>query len=170
MASEGIVLRTGAPDDTRAAAGAIAGLLVAGDTVVLGGELGAGKTCFVQGAAAALGVTRRVTSPTFTLVRTYPEANPPLVHCDVYRLDRLHDVMDLGDEVFADDAVTFVEWGDAIRALLPTDRLDVELALIDPRTLEGARRIVIRPHGRFAALADTLREVTSGWLDESGDR
>ncbi len=132
-----ITVRSGGPDETRAVAAAVAALLGPGDVVVLGGELGAGKTCFVQGAAQALGVTGRVTSPTFTLVRTYPEATPPIVHCDVYRLDRLHDVLDLGDEVFADDVVTFVEWGDAIGPLLPADRIDVEVLIADATEPEG---------------------------------
>ena len=129
MHTDELTLSTGDTHQTRQAAAAIASLLRAGDVVSLSGELGAGKTCFVQGAARALGVTRRVTSPTFMLVRSYEEADPPVVHCDVYRLDRLHDVLDLGDEVMAEDVVTFIEWGDAVGALLPDDRLDVEVLL-----------------------------------------
>jgi tRNA threonylcarbamoyladenosine biosynthesis protein TsaE len=119
-------LRTTGPDDTRVVAAAVARHLEPGDVVALSGELGAGKTCFVQGAAAALGVDRPVTSPTFVLVRHY-EGRLPIVHCDVYRLDRLGDVLELGDEVLAPDVVTFVEWGDAIVALLPDDRIEVDL-------------------------------------------
>jgi tRNA threonylcarbamoyladenosine biosynthesis protein TsaE len=119
-------LRTSGPDGTRAVAATVARHLVPGDVVALSGELGAGKTCFVQGAAAELGVERAVTSPTFVLVRHY-EGRVPLVHCDVYRLDRLGDVLELGDEVLAPDVVTFVEWGDAIAALLPDDRIEVDL-------------------------------------------
>lgn len=122
-----LALRTEDAVQTREVGAAVASLLRAGDVVALGGELGAGKTCFVQGAARALGVERRVTSPTFLLVRLYDEAAPPVVHCDVYRLDRLQDVLDLGDEVLAPDVVTFVEWGDAVAPLLPVDRLEVEL-------------------------------------------
>ena len=105
------------PEQTRRVAAVVAAACRPGDVVALAGDLGAGKTCFVQGAAASLGVERRVTSPTFMLVRTYPEATPPLVHADVYRLGRLHDVLDLGDEVFAPDAVTFLEWADAVTPL-----------------------------------------------------
>src|SRR5688572_23076479 len=81
--------------ETRRLAATVAGALRAGDVVALTGELGAGKTCFVQGAAAALGVTERVTSPSFLLRRDY-HGDLPLVHLDVYRLERLQDVIDLG--------------------------------------------------------------------------
>src|SRR5690625_2660991 len=119
-------LVTSSPDETRASAAAVARALQAGDVVTLSGELGAGKACFVQGAARELGVEERVTSPTFVLMRHY-QGRLPIVHCDVYRLDRLHHVDDLGDEVLAPDVVTFIEWGDAIAPVLPPDRLDVEI-------------------------------------------
>ena len=157
-------LRTRGPDDTRAIAAAVATFLHAGDAVALSGELGAGKTCFVQGAARALGVTARVTSPTFTLVRTYP-GDPPLVHCDVYRLDRLQDVLDLGDEVLAPDVVTFVEWGDAITALLPDDRLDVELYLDDPDDLDGDRLVTLQVHGAWSSRLSDLSTACAAWRD-----
>lgn len=127
MTTSSIRLATSSPDETRAIGAAIAELLGPGDVVALSGELGAGKTCFVQGAAGGLGVQQRVTSPTFVLVRLYEEGRLPVVHCDVYRLDRLQDVYELGDDVLAPDVVTFVEWADAVAPLLPDDRLEVEL-------------------------------------------
>lgn len=156
--------RTSTPAATQDAAAALAAVLQPGDVVALSGDLGAGKTCFVQGAAAALGVDRRVTSPTFMLVRTYPEARIPLVHVDVYRLGRLHDVYDLGDEVFAPDAVTFLEWADAVHGLLPDDRLDVEILLDDDD--EAVRLLVVTTQGTMgdrdaaitAALAPTATD------------
>jgi tRNA threonylcarbamoyladenosine biosynthesis protein TsaE len=158
-----LICRTAGPEHTRALAGALATLLRAGDAVALSGELGAGKTCFVQGAAAALGITGRVTSPTFTLVRTYDEGRLPVVHCDVYRLDRLHDVLDLGDEVLAPDVVTFVEWGDAIEALLPDGRLDVELVLADATDPDGDRLVRLRASGDWRERLDELAELLSPW-------
>lgn len=145
-----VVLTTDSPEATRRAAGAVAALLRPGDVVALSGDLGAGKTCFVQGAAAALGVTGRVTSPTFVLVRNYPDATIPIVHCDVYRLDTLNQVDDLGDEVMAPDVVTFIEWSDAVAQILPGDRLDVEMVLTDPLDDEAdvtTRHIRLRGHG-----------------------
>ena len=135
-------LFTATPEDTRAAASMLAALLEPGDVVALSGDLGAGKTCFVQGAAAALGVELPVTSPTFVLVKLLP-GRIPVVHVDVYRLERLRDVHDLGEDVFAPDVVTFVEWGDTIRGLLPEDRLEVALSHVDqpgatPEGSEGA--------------------------------
>lgn len=161
-------LRTRGPDDTRGIAAAIAAFLRPGDAVALSGELGAGKTCFVQGAARALGVTARVTSPTFTLVRSYP-ATPPIVHCDVYRLDRLQDVLDLGDEVLAPDVVTFIEWGDAITPLLPDDRLDVELYLDDPDDPEGDRVVVLRLRGTWTDRTADLTSACAAWRDGTPD-
>jgi len=117
---------TADPDATRALAGSLAPLLRAGDVVALSGELGAGKTCMVQGLAAGLGITDRVTSPTFVLVRSY-RGRLPLVHCDVYRLDRLLQFEDLGDDVLAPDAVTCIEWGDTVAPLLPPDVLTIDV-------------------------------------------
>lgn len=160
-----VTLRTAGPDDTRAIAAATATSLEAGDVVALSGELGAGKTCFVQGVARGLGIEVRVTSPTFTLVRTYPDGRVPVVHCDIYRLDRLQDVLDLGDEVMAAEVVTCIEWGDAIVTLLPADRLDVELWLPDPATPDGPRRIRIRGVGTWAARIPAVSEACRAWWD-----
>jgi tRNA threonylcarbamoyladenosine biosynthesis protein TsaE len=159
-------LRTAGPDDTRAVAAVVARHLEPGDVVALSGELGAGKTCFVQGAAVELGVDRPVTSPTFVLVRHY-EGRLPIVHCDVYRLDRLGDVLELGDEVLAPDVVTFVEWGDAIATLLPDDRIEVDLRSDgavaegpatddDPAATAQPRVLQLRLRGRTAARGDLL--------------
>lgn len=163
-----VSLLTGGPGDTRAIAAAAAPIVRPGDVIALSGELGAGKTCFVQGIARALGVRGRVTSPTFTLVRTYPDSQPPIVHCDVYRLDSLQEVIDLGDEVMGPDVVTCIEWGDAVVALLPPDRLEVELYLDDVATGEGddgPRRIRLRGVGRWAARVPDLTKACQPWLD-----
>ncbi len=164
-----LVLHSDAPETTRAAAAAIADLLRAGDVVALSGELGAGKTCFVQGVARAFGVTAHVTSPTFVLVKLYDEGRLPITHTDVYRLSTLRDVDDLGDEVMAPDRVTFLEWGDAVRALLPDDHLEVELLLDDPEGAgpgderEPVRRLVLHGHGSWVERWDDLVAATADW-------
>jgi tRNA threonylcarbamoyladenosine biosynthesis protein TsaE len=118
---------TRSPEETRKAAGGLAELLLPGDVVSLTGDLGAGKTAFVQGAARALGVSDTVNSPTFVLVREY-RGDLPVYHLDVYRLSRLQEVLDLGFEDLLDPAgVVFIEWGDAIDPLLPESHLRVEL-------------------------------------------
>lgn len=164
MSVGSVGLRTGDAEATRSLAAALADLLDEGDVIALSGELGAGKTCFVQGAARGLGVQDTVTSPTFVLVRSY-RGRVPVVHVDVYRLQRLQDVLELGDDVFAPDAVTFVEWGDAITSLLPEDRLDVEIVHVDAQDVAGepARCVKVVPHGSWQRRADRLRDVLAPW-------
>jgi tRNA threonylcarbamoyladenosine biosynthesis protein TsaE len=167
-----VVLRTAGPDDTRRVAGAIASILRPGDVVSLTGELGAGKTCFVQGAAAALGVTDPVTSPSFLLRRDY-RGPVPIIHLDVYRLETLQEVVELGfDEVSDRSAVAFVEWGDAMSQLLPPDHLEVELRLAPLGSLapqetiaaEEERRITVRGRGdRWAGRLATASGVLDPW-------
>jgi tRNA threonylcarbamoyladenosine biosynthesis protein TsaE len=136
---------TRSTDETLELARAVGELLRPGDVVSLVGELGAGKTVFARGVARALGVTELVVSPTFTIVREY-EGRVPLVHVDVYRIDAVQELHDLGfEEVVRDDAVTIVEWGDMIDGLLPGDRLDVRLA---PGGAEDERVVEIEGHGR----------------------
>ena len=119
--------RSSSPEETQAIAETLAAALHPGDVVALSGDLGAGKTCFVQGAARAMGVSERVTSPTFVLVREY-QGTYPILHLDVYRLGNLQELTDLGFEEFLDPAwVVFIEWGDAVGPLLPTDVLEVEI-------------------------------------------
>ncbi|MBA3552064.1 MAG: tRNA (adenosine(37)-N6)-threonylcarbamoyltransferase complex ATPase subunit type 1 TsaE [Actinobacteria bacterium] len=116
-------------EETRSVGRALAEILTRGDVVSLTGDLGAGKTTFVQGAADGLGVAEPVLSPTFTLVREY-EGRLPVTHMDVYRLDRIQDVLDLGFEELMDPGgILFLEWGDAIESLLPESYLEVELVL-----------------------------------------
>ena len=119
-------------EDTRSIGEGLAPLLVAGDAIALTGELGAGKTTFAQGLARGLGFAGHVQSPTFTLVREYRSGRLPIVHADIYRLDRVQDVVDLDLEESAEDGVLLVEWGDVVEALLPAGHLVVELTVPEP--------------------------------------
>ena len=108
---------SGSPEETRTLAARVAALCRPGDVVLLVGDLGAGKTVFAQGFAAALGVPGPVTSPTFALVRQYRcgEGSPVglLIHADVYRTGSLDEVVDLAlAELVEEDAVALVEWGE----------------------------------------------------------
>lgn len=158
----GAVLRAATADDTRGVGAALAPLLRERDVVVLTGELGAGKTTFVQGLAAGLGAEEHVASPTFTLVREYVSGRLPVAHVDVYRLERQQDVVDLAlDELEDGRAVLVVEWGDAVEELLAPDRVRVELTSEDPTGAIEARRIVVTTVGptweeRARALVDAL--------------
>ena len=122
-----MTIRTGSPEQTRAVAAALGELLAGGDLVLLVGELGAGKTVFAQGLARGLGVVEPVTSPTFTIVQEYT-GRVPLAHVDVYRLDRVQELHDLGfDELVDSDRVTVVEWGDLVEQAVPTEHLVVRI-------------------------------------------
>ena len=124
-------LRTPTAEDTREVGEALSASLRARDAVVLTGELGAGKTTFVQGVARGLGIEDQVSSPTFTLVKEY-RGILDIAHVDVYRLERVQDVVDLGlDELGDGEGVLLVEWGDAVEDLLPDQRLRVELTTED---------------------------------------
>lgn len=112
-----------------------------GMVICLDGELGSGKTVFVKGFAKALGITETVTSPTFSLVKEYPDGEMPLYHMDVYRLDENNDI---GVEDYLNmDGVCIIEWPEMIEDRLPEERLDVKFKVIDDNT----RVIVFTPYG-----------------------
>jgi tRNA threonylcarbamoyladenosine biosynthesis protein TsaE len=152
------LLRVRSTDEatTKAIGAALAGLLDPGDVVGLAGDLGAGKTRLVQGAAAALGVDDPVLSPTFMLLREY-DGDLPVHHVDAYRLAGPVELEDLGlDEVLAPDAVAFVEWADRVAAVLPESWLELVLHIRDDDT----REVVVRPHGpAWVARARELQEA-----------
>jgi tRNA threonylcarbamoyladenosine biosynthesis protein TsaE len=150
-----------AAEDTRAIGQALASLLAAGDVVALTGELGAGKTTFAQGVARGLGFAGVVVSPTFTLVREYRGGRLPVVHADVYRLDRVQDVVDLALEEEAEDGVLLVEWGDAVDALLPSGHLVVELTL--PGEGEERALALTADGGPWALRWERLERALEPW-------
>ena len=110
--------------------------------ICLEGELGSGKTVFVKGFAKALGIDENITSPTFNLVKEYPNGELPLYHMDVYRLEG--SIENVGvDEYFNKDGVSIVEWSDLISDSLPEERLVIKFKVIDDNT----RVLVFEPHG-----------------------
>lgn len=139
----------------------LARLCRGGEVIGLEGDLGTGKTCFVQGVARGLGVQGPVTSPTFTLIQEYPVAQGPvrrLYHVDLYRLeDPLQEVLGIGlDEILgAPGTVTAIEWAERIASFLPDDRVWVQLAFLD----HTKRVIRIRGYGRKGeALVQVFRK------------
>jgi tRNA threonylcarbamoyladenosine biosynthesis protein TsaE len=117
-------------DDTHSVASALARLSRAGDIIVLAGAMGAGKTAFAQGFGRALGINDAITSPTFTLVHSYPCPGGRLTlhHADIYRLDRTGDVDELALHELAEfGGIVLVEWGDVAAAGLG-DHLEVRLS------------------------------------------
>jgi len=132
------------------------------DVILLAGEMGAGKTAFAQGFGRALGVVEPITSPTFTLASQY-EGRLELNHLDVYRLEQLTEVLDIGlPEMLDEGGVTLVEWGDAIIPALPADFLLIRLTYgdgDDDRILD-VESIGPRWMARSRALSLALRQ----WL------
>lgn len=128
-------------EDTRAWARELAGLLRPGDLVILVGDLGAGKTTFVQGLAEGLDVRGPITSPTFVIARSHPPLGdgPALVHVDAYRLGGTPELDDLDLDTDVDSAITVVEWGQGLaESLSGAGHLRVELDRHSAASLEDA--------------------------------
>ena len=158
-----IDLRSDSVATTHAIAGVIAGLVRPRDIIVLAGDMGAGKTAFTVGFTRALGVSEddQVSSPTFTLVHSYNSGRIPVLHADLYRLNSLAEVADLGLREQVDlGAVALVEWGD-VAADVIGDSLTIELTHDEDD--DDARDIVISVEGhgwdtRWDKLRDSLRQ------------
>lgn len=136
-----LVAHAASPDEMKRIGAMLGRLLRPGDTVLLGGELGAGKTTLTQGMAAELGVGEPVTSPTFVLVHSYKTAAGwDLLHADVWRLEHLHEVIDLAlPELLEDGAAAVVEWGELAAPALAPDWLEVVISYDSAGDDERAR-------------------------------
>ena len=124
--------------DTQGFGKRLAGVLRAGDVLVLSGDLGAGKTTFTQGLGAGMGVRGPITSPTFVIARAYPPLSAvgmPLIHVDAYRLAGALELDDLDLDADVDAGVTVVEWGAGLAESLSTDRIEIDLT-VDAETEE----------------------------------
>lgn len=115
------------------------------DVVALYGELGSGKTTFIQGLARGLGIKRRIVSPTFIFIRSYPVTGhrSPITfyHIDLYRVEKLEQTKGLGlEEIFADpQAIVAIEWAEKIKKILPKKRIDVYFEYVS----ENQRKIIV---------------------------
>lgn len=141
-------LLTTRKEEETAYVGELLGRIISKPLVVaLQGELGAGKTVFVRGAARGLEAADQVASPTFVLMKIY-QGRMPLYHFDFYRLsDDEGEIAELGfEEYLPGDGAAFVEWAERLPALLPEDYLQVNLELFHDQYGEG-RRIWFVPHG-----------------------
>lgn len=155
--------KTTSVESTKQLAGTLAKYLHPGDVVVLTGDLGAGKTQFVQGIAEELGITAPVTSPTFNILLTYPEGRIPLYHFDLYRLDDEEELEGIGYFEATDgdsDGVAFVEWAEKFPASLPCDYLEIKITIPE----EGHR--LVRVH----AFGSRSRQMLCVWANDSKSR
>ena len=133
-------VQTHSPEETWALAAELANELSSGTTIALHGDLGAGKTCFIQGFAAALGIDEPITSPTYTLIGEY-EGRLPLHHIDLYRLSGPEEALGLGlEEYFDANGITAIEWAERAEGLLPPDLLHIRIE-VDEAT--GTRTFTI---------------------------
>lgn len=157
---------TSAVEATKELGAALAELARPGDVVLLSGELGAGKTALVQGLGRGLGITEPITSPTFMLARQHGGGRLLLHHLDVYRLEQMQEVFDIGlPELLDEGGVTVIEWGDAIAPALPADYLEVRLRF---GAGDDDRIIEVEPIGpRWSARTRALGQALSAWVKEA---
>lgn len=146
-------LVSASPQVTRQIGASLAKRARAGDVILLVGNLGAGKTCLVQGIAWGLGISEFAASPSFVLVREL-HGRLPLYHVDLYRLDHLEEIADLGlDDYFYGGGVTVVEWAEKGRGVLPREHLLIQIDYLS----DNERRFRLVPRGeRYREMARDL--------------
>ncbi|MCQ2442064.1 MAG: tRNA (adenosine(37)-N6)-threonylcarbamoyltransferase complex ATPase subunit type 1 TsaE [Oscillospiraceae bacterium] len=119
---------TNSPQETEALGEALAKDLTPGSVIAYTGDLGAGKTAFTRGLARGLGVTERVTSPTFTIVNEYEGGRMPLFHFDMYRLGSSDELYDIGwEDYLSRGGVCAVEWSEIVDDALETDTIHIDI-------------------------------------------
>lgn len=141
---------TNSPEETRKLGEETGKRLEEGDVVSLTGELGAGKTCFTQGIGIGLGITEGIRSPSFIIVNQH-QGRVPLYHIDLYRLEDISQIYELGyEEYLYGKSACVIEWGERIEPLLPPEHLSVSFTWLD----ETRRKIQFFPSDkRFQDLA-----------------
>ncbi|GIO28126.1 tRNA (adenosine(37)-N6)-threonylcarbamoyltransferase complex ATPase subunit type 1 TsaE [Ornithinibacillus bavariensis] len=144
-------LKTNNAEETINVAERLANLLDAGSVITLEGDLGAGKTTFTKGLARGLGISRTLSSPTFTIVKEY-DGRLPLYHMDVYRLEGSDE--DIGfEEYFNGNGISVVEWAQYIEDFLPSERLTIIINYLD----EDSRLLTFEPTGsRYQDIVEAL--------------
>ncbi len=159
-----IVVQTRTASETVRIGKTIGNRLLPGDVVALAGELGAGKTQFIKGLAAGVGIgnSTHISSPSFTLIHEYP-GEIPFYHIDLFRLGKEKEAEELGlDDYFQGTGITAIEWADKIPSLLPKEILFVFIAYVDKttRSLEIA--------GKGKRYEDLVKELSEREIRNSG--
>ncbi len=146
---------TDSPQKTKALAEMIGRAVSAGMLITLSGDLGAGKTTFTQGLAKGLDIDRKVTSPTFTIMKEY-KGRLPLYHIDAYRLENI--TQDLGFEDYIDgDGVCVIEWANFIEYVLPEQLLNIEFTIND----DDSRTLTLQGHGE--KYEEVISKICTQW-------
>ena len=148
--------KSDAPARTAELARRLVGVLRPGTVICLDGDLGAGKTLFVQNLAASLGVQGEVTSPTFNLMNLYEDGRLPLVHFDLYRLEQEYELDEIGFYDYAEnpDGLVLIEWAEKFPECLPEDHIALQIQRTD---VENERVLVFSLAG--SALQDVYKEM-----------
>jgi len=156
-----VVIQTKSASETIRVGKGIGSRLRSGDVVALVGELGAGKTQFIKGLAAGVGIGNPtyISSPSFTLINEYP-GKIPFYHIDLFRLEREKEAEELGlEDYFQGGGITAIEWADKIPSLLPKEMLFIHIAYVG----KNIRSIEIIGKGeRFEDLVDQMRSFEFG--------
>ena len=141
------------PEETQRFGDDLGRLAQPGDLFLLVGSLGTGKTCLTQGIAWGLGIEGYATSPSFVVINQY-RGRLPLYHIDLYRLDRIEEVIELGlDDYLYGEGVSVVEWAEKALAVLPKEHLLIEMSFIS----DTSRNLDLKPSGhRYVAMASKL--------------
>lgn len=159
------------PEDTARIAAEIATQLRAGDIILYEGDMGAGKTTFTKGLAAALGITDPVTSPTFALVNEYTEGRLPLFHFDLYRIDSYDDLYAIGFLDYLDrGGIIAAEWSENIEGLeqeLSGDSTRTILKIRIEKSGDSERRIKVSGH--IVCPLCGSNEVSRSTIRQTGD-
>lgn len=160
LAPNSLELFSRSPEQTRRLGMRFGALLSEGDIVLFHGDLGAGKTTFIQGIAQGWGSIDPVTSPTFVLINEYrrPDGNI-LFHMDAYRVSSIYEAEDLDLERMYLSGALLVEWAERIEDILPTERLLIDLKYISEET----RRMTLIPTGEpYRKIVDRFRKRSFG--------
>lgn len=142
------------PEQTQEIGSALGELTQAGDSIFLVGDLGAGKTCFTQGFAWGVGFDGYASSPSFVLVREY-DGRKKVYHIDLYRLDSIEEISDLGIDDMMEEGICVIEWADKAFDWLPQEHLLITFE----HMAENNRRLCFEPKGnRYQQIIDKMRE------------
>ncbi|MBI2851863.1 MAG: tRNA (adenosine(37)-N6)-threonylcarbamoyltransferase complex ATPase subunit type 1 TsaE [Chloroflexi bacterium] len=147
---------THSPEETQELGRCIGEQALPGDIILLTGNLGAGKTCLTQGIAQGLGIQEYVMSPSFVIVREL-RGRLWLYHIDLYRLDRIEEMADLGlDDYFYGGGVCVIEWAEKAMNLLPKEHLLIEISYLS----DTERQFQMKPSGeRYLELISRLQQT-----------
>jgi tRNA threonylcarbamoyladenosine biosynthesis protein TsaE len=162
-----LAVRTRSAGETTSLGSRIGALLRPGEVLLLVGDLGTGKTTFVQGLATGLEIATRPRSPTFTMVHTYDGGRYPLVHVDLYRLETSNEVLSLGlEELFEPPAVAVVEWGEKATPIVGDHYLELDFAWERGESSaaeDDVRNIRFLPVGRWQSRMGELSDAVRSW-------